>query len=251
VAKVTAHRLGALALFVGIWEVVGRLGLVHPMLLVPPSSVVEAIWRMIINESRIKDLFLHLQVTLVEIAIAYGIVMGVGLSFGFLCAEKRTLGDIFEPIATAFASIPNVLLYPAVYLLFGLGPPSKIVFAFLLGYFPVTANAIAGFRQVDRALIMLAKSLGAGRSAIYTKIIIPAAAPAIVAGLRMGLALTVVGVLAGEFLASYEGVGNLIGAATFQYLTPELFGLILIGAGIAIIGDQVFATLEGRVTTRP
>ena len=246
--KVTISRIIIIAAFIGIWEYIGQAGLVHHLLLAPPSKVVEGIWMMILNEGRLKDLLFHVRITLTEIVIAFAFVATIGLLLGFIAAEKKGFGDVFEPIATAFASVPNVVLYPAIYLLFGLAEPSKIIFGFILGFFPVVANAIAGFRQVDPAFLTLSKSLGANRITTYAKVIIPGAAPAIVSGLRMGLARTVIGVLAGELLASFSGIGYQLGSASYQYLTAELFGLVLIAASISIIGNQIFAMLESRVT---
>jgi ABC-type nitrate/sulfonate/bicarbonate transport system permease component len=186
---------------------------------------------------------------LIEILVSFALVVSLGTSLGFAFAERELLGQVFEPMTTAFYSIPNVLLYPATFIIFGLGESSKIVFGFILGFFPVAANVLAGLRQMDRNYVVLALSMGAKRRTVYGKVIIPAAAPAIVSGLKQGLTLTTIGVMGAELLASYGGVGYMSAAAKTLFATPELFGVTLVGSGIAIAGNLLLTAAEKTMRT--
>ena len=131
--------------------------------------------------------------------------------------------------------------YPSLMLFFGLGPASKIAFGVLLGFFPVVLAVLAGIRSVDPHLLTVARGLGAGPRTCFVKVILPAITATLVAGLRAGLALTVVGVLVGEILGARGGLGYLINYAYGLLRTADYAALALLALGLVLVVDGVAA----------
>ena len=129
---------------------------------------------------------------------------------------------------------------------FGLGPASKIAFGVLLGFFPIVLAVLTGIRGVDRHLLTVARAFGAGAGACFVKVVLPAITATLIAGLRTGLALTVVGVIVGEVLGAREGLGYLITYAYGFMRTADYAALALIALTGVVLVDGVAAWVEAR-----
>ncbi len=237
-------RTGFLLGLLGAWEIIARP--LNPLLYVAPSAIPQAIMRLL-SQPDIPPLAEHLGVTLRTILAAYALAVGVGLALGFLLGFWQILARTYEPILAALYAVPSVVWYPSLMLLFGLGPTSKVAFGFLLGFFPIVLAVLAGIQQVDRHLVTVALSMGAGRWAIYWKVLLPGMAGTLASGLRSGLALSVVGVLAGELLGSRAGVGYVINYVYNLLRTPEYVALAVIMAALVLAIDGAAGRLEARV----
>jgi NitT/TauT family transport system permease protein len=161
-------------------------------------------------------------------------------------AGSKVIGDAFEPILLALYAIPKVILYPLIVLVLGVGLAPKIVFGVMLGIFVVIFNTVAGVRQVEPNYVRLAHALGYRTTRIFFKVILPAAAPTILAGLRLGFGYTIIGILTAELLVVNAGLGFLIDWASSSFLTPQLYALIIVALGIGVIGNSLFDLLERR-----
>ena len=241
--RVLASRVALLLLGLGAWE--WWAGRRDPLLYVPPSKVVPALGRVLTLEAY-PTLPEHLGLTVVEVLVAYALAVGVGIGLGFLLGLPRHLGEIYEPILAGLYAIPSVVWYPSLMLFFGLGPASKIAFGFLLGFFPVVLAVLTGIRSVDRRLLTVARSLGAGPGACFVKVVLPAITATLLAGLRAGLALTVVGVLVGEILGARAGLGYLINYAYGFLRTAEYVALAVVVLALVLLIDGLAALAEAR-----
>ncbi|MGH2404371.1 MAG: ABC transporter permease [bacterium] len=237
-------RAGFLIALLALWEILARP--LNPVLYVAPSALPQAVLRLW-RQPDIPPLLEHLGVTLRTILAAYGLAVGAGLALGFVLGFWRTLARTYEPLLAALYAVPSVVWYPSLMLLFGLGPASKIAFGFLLGFFPIVLAVLAGIQQVDRHLVTVARSMGAGPWAIYWKVMLPAMAGTLASGLRSGLALSVVGVLAGELLGSRAGVGYVINHVYNLLRTPEYVALAVIMGVLILAIDATAGRLEARV----
>jgi ABC-type nitrate/sulfonate/bicarbonate transport system permease component len=240
---VLALRAAVLAGVLAVWEIVARQ--LNPLLYVAPSALPEALLHVARGED-MPALPGHLWLTLQEIGAAYGLAVAGGLWLGFLMGLRPLLGRIYEPILGALYAIPSVIWYPSLMLFFGLGPSSKIAFGFLLGFFPIVLSVLAGVRQVDRHLVTVATSMGAGPWAIFRKVVLPGMASTLVSGLRAGLALSVVGVLVGEVLGARAGVGYVLNYVYGLLRTPEYVALVLIVGTVVLLIDGMAGLLETR-----
>ena len=137
----------------------------------------------------------------------------------------------------------------AYYMIRDQGEPLTAIPVFLHRRFRhgfVFINTAAGIRQVEPNYIRLARSLGYSPTLIFFKTILPAAAPTIMAGLRLGFGYTIIGIMAAELLVVNAGIGFLIDRASFNYHTAQLYALIIITLGIGAVGNSLFGLIERR-----
>ena len=236
-------RIAVLAGLLGGWELWASRR--DPLLYVPPSRVWPALGR-VLGLDAYPTLVTHFGVTALEVIVAYVLAVGLGLALGFALGLPRHVGEIYEPILSALYAIPSVVWYPSLMLFFGLGPASKIAFGVLLGFFPVVLAVLAGIRSVDPHLLTVARGFGAGPGTCFVKVVLPAITATLLAGLRAGLALCVVGVLVGEILGARRGLGYLINYAYGLFRTADYVALALLALVLVLVIDGAAAWAEGR-----
>jgi len=241
-----AVRWGLVLAILIIWEAVTRLGSLNPIIVAPASAVLLQVFRILFGDATVPDFYLNTAITLGEVIASYLITMVLGVFLGFVFASSKLMGDAFEPILLVLYAIPKIILYPLLILILGIGALPNIVFGVLLGVFVVIFNTSAGLRQVEPNYLRLAHSLGYSKRAIFFKVVLPAAAPTIMAGLRLGFGYTIIGVITAELLVVSVGLGSLIDNATVNYLTAQLYALVLITLGIGVAGNSLFSALERR-----
>jgi NitT/TauT family transport system permease protein/taurine transport system permease protein len=144
-------------------------------------------------------------------------------------------------------AVPIVIIYPVIAAWLGLGLESKYVFGGLYGFFPVVLNTVAGIKSIDPHYEVLAKSIGASKLQTIIQIKVPFSLPEILAGIRLGAALAVIGVVVAEMLASSVGLGYLIEFNRTIFRTPNVYLAILIVLFIVGIIDRILYTLENRL----
>jgi ABC-type nitrate/sulfonate/bicarbonate transport system permease component len=243
VRRIALARLGLLVGLLAVWEVWAAAR--DPLLYVPPSRVLPALGRLLRLEAY-PTLTGHLALTALEVLAAYALAVGLGLGLGFALGLPRHVGEIYEPLLAAVYAIPSVVWYPSLMLFFGLGPASKVAFGVLLGFFPVVLAVLAGIRTVDPHLLTVARGLGAGPGTCFVKVILPAITATLLAGLRAGLALSVVGVLVGEILGARRGLGYLINDAYGRFRTADYAALALLALVLVLLIDALAAWTEAR-----
>lgn len=225
--KLSWQRLFLLAGCFILWELAVFFFSPSPLLVAPPSEVLIRLGKIFIGQSSVPDFYTNAGITLQELVGAYGLSVAIGLPLGFFLALSRRAEAIFQPFVLGFFALPKVVLFPICFLIFGTEMLPKVIFGFMIGVFPVILNTQAGIRQVDPGYLLLARSAGYRSGAIFFKVMLPAAAPTVIAGFRLALGYCLIGVLAAELLVVNRGVGYLIDWAAFQYFTPELYALVL------------------------
>jgi NitT/TauT family transport system permease protein len=245
-ASPAAARLALIGAVLLLWEAACRLGGMSPILIAPPSAILWQMIRILAAASEVPEFYSNAGITLAEIIVAYVITAALGMALGLLFATSKLLGDAFEPVLLVLYAIPKIILYPVIVLILGIGMTPKIVFGIVVGIFAVVFNTAAGLRQIEPNYVSLARAMGYGRWQIFFKVELPAAAPTILSGLRLGFGYTIVGVLTGELLVVNQGLGFLISWASVNYFTPQLFAMIILTLAIGAVGNLLFAALERR-----
>ncbi len=228
------------------WEIFCRIATVSPLLIAPPTEVLRRIAMILIGAGTVPDFYLNAAITVGEVTSSYAITATIGILIGIAFSSSKIIGDAIEPLLLLLYAIPKIILYPLIILILGIGVRPNIVFGVLLGIFVIIFNTTAGLRQVEPNYVSLALALGYNRLQIFFKVMVPAAAPTILAGLRLGFGYTVIGVITGELLVVNSGLGFLIDWATVNYHTPELYALILITLTLGVAGNSLFSALERR-----
>ncbi|EHM02959.1 ABC transporter, permease protein [Acetobacteraceae bacterium AT-5844] len=237
-----ALRWLCLAILLVLWEIAPRAGWVPQVILAAPSAaLIDGLAEWDIFASALLFTFTEI---LISLCFAYGLGGLAGLVIGLSPFGRK----VALPLASSLYALPLVVIYPVMTAWFGIGPASKIWFASLYGLFPVILSTAAGVQLVDRNLITMARAQGARFWPMITEVIIPAALPAVVSGLRVGGALVTVGVVVAEMLAATDGIGFLITQYRTMFQTPQVyFGILLV---LVLAGglDTLISRLERRAS---
>jgi ABC-type nitrate/sulfonate/bicarbonate transport system permease component len=187
-----------------------------------------------------------LRVTLTELAVAFAISSTSGIMLGYLISRSQYLIRVFEPLLAGIYSIPIILFLPLYVLFFGLGPGSKIAIGTTISFFPIVLNTIAGFGYVDRIFITAARSMGASDVQMFRYVLLPAAFPVILTGLRIGFTVALLSILGSETLASLAGLGHRIVHLAEAMETARMFAYIAFVVVIAATLNSTVSALERR-----
>lgn len=190
--------------------------------------------------------WVNVRVTILEILGAATFSIGVGLAFGFWAGRSAYLTRLLEPTFVWLQTVPVILIYPICVLILGLGSSSKVVFAGIYGLFPVVLNTMRGLRNVDERYLRTAESMGASRRQMTWFVRLPAARPMVISGIRLGAILNMIGVLAGQILASIRGIGYAItnAAQTFQIL--DLYAYIFLALVLAVAFNLIVSKADDK-----
>ena len=191
-----------------------------------------------------------LQVTLTEVGTAFAISCTSGVALGYLVSRSQYSIRVFEPLLAAAYSVPIILFLPLYVLFFGLGPWSKIAIGGTISFFPIILSTIAGFGFVDRIYITAARSMGASDYQMFRHVLLPAALPVILTGLRIGFTVALLSILGSETLASLAGLGHRIVHLAEAMETARMFAYIAFAVVIAAALNTITSSLERRARRR-
>lgn len=228
----------ALVAFVGLWAAVARLGNYPTFLLPAPGQV----WQRFLKVAADGTLWLHTAVTLTEILGGLALGLATATSLGYLLAKSPRLERFLSPYIVASQSVPIVALAPLLIVWFGFGLLPKVLVCALTLFFPVLINTIVGLRSVEGDLVDLMRSLQASRWQMFRYLEVPAALPVFLGGLKIGVTLSVIGAVVGEFAQSDRGLGFLVNLAN-----RGLFDTALMFVALFVL-MVIAATLYGLVS---
>ena len=205
-------RLLSLACVLGIWELFG--GMIDPVLFTVPSKIAVAAVTMIGNG----ELWNYLWPSLVVLAVGLTLAAIVGIAIGLLLARFRLLDVAFGSYITFLYSIPSVALVPLIVLWAGFEMTAKIIILFMFAFFPMVINTYQGVRNVDTKLLEVGRAFRCSERQLWANIVLPAALPFIVTGVRLALGRGLIGMVLADLYTAISGIGYLIvrTASTFQ-----------------------------------
>jgi ABC-type nitrate/sulfonate/bicarbonate transport system permease component len=176
-----------------------------------------------------------LWLTLLEIIAAFAIAAVTGLLAGFWCSRTPLRGRVAEPLFAWGYLAPLILFYPLFILWIGIGPWSKVVYAGVNAFFPVALLALRGFRAIDQRYVRVAHAFGASKGQTDRLVKIQAALPMVMAALRIGFALAIIGVILTEMLAAERGLGYELARASQTLQSADAFALIAILVAVVAV----------------
>lgn len=232
-----------LAAFLLLWETASRAQWVDPADLPPFSLVVDELWRQL-GDRRFLD---NAWVTLVRVSVAFAIGAPLAVSVGFLLGEKAHFGEIFNPVIHFLLGVPQSIFLPVFILVFGIEFMQKVVFGITHIFFVVVVNTVAAVHAVPKSHVLAARSFGASRTQIYTRIFLPAMLPLVVTGLRLGMIFNILGVLLAEMYASRAGLGLLLFTWGEAYEVRKLMAAILLISLATILVNELMRVWEARL----
>jgi NitT/TauT family transport system permease protein len=226
-----------------LWEVVTRWGS-YPSFLLPSPEEVGRKFIVVVGDG---TLLHHALITLTEVLLGLALGLSVATVLGYLLAKSMALERLLSPYLVASQAIPIVALAPLLVIWFGFGLLSKIVVCALIVFFPVLINTVVGLRSVDPDLVDVLRSLEANRWQMLRFLEAPAALPVLLGGLRIGVTLSVVGAVVGEFVAAKEGLGFLVNLSRGLFDTPLMFVALFSLVAIALSLYGAVVILESRL----
>ena len=240
-----ASRLVQLAFLVALmtlWYLASTKWGVSHLLLPNPVRVYDELKDVLGSGEYVPDL----KITLTELAAAFAMSSVGGITLGYVLSRSQYLIRAFEPLLAGVYSIPIILFLPLYVLFFGLGPASKIALGTTISFFPIVLNTIAGFGYVDRIYVVAARSMGASDFQLFRWVLLPAALPVILTGLRMGFTVALLSILGSETIASLAGLGHRIVHLAEAMETARMFAYIAFAVAIAASLNVVVTMLEAK-----
>ncbi len=224
--------LASLTLFCLLWEGASRTGVISNRLIPAPTEVAQAAWELI-NEGILgRDVYWSVRRALTGLVTGSLLGIIVGLFTGRVLAVRLLL----EPVIQVLRPIPGIAWIPFAILWFGVGEVPKLFIISLGVFFPVWLSTHVGVIATRSQYVEAAQSLGAGKRELFYRVVLPATLPSIVTGLRQGLAIAFILVVAAELTGASSGLGNLISQSHLIFRTDRmLVGLALLGVLGALV----------------
>jgi NitT/TauT family transport system permease protein len=245
--KTWLRRIAFYALLLALWQGLAQSGLWPPYLFPAPLDVLGAL----VSGLR-KGLYITgTLVSLRRIALGYGISLVIGLGLGLLLGRARLARETLGSLVLGLQALPSVCWLPLAILWFGLSERA-IVFVVVMGaLFSIALGVEAGVRNTPPLYLRAARTLGARGTAIYTQVVLPAALPAVLSGLKQGWTFAWRSLMAGELLFFTLSLGNLLQTGRDLNDAAEVMAVMLVIIVVGVVIDQlVFAPAERRVRSR-
>jgi NitT/TauT family transport system permease protein len=216
----------SIAIFLVLWEVTARAGFTHISLFPPPSQVLTAFVEM----GRSGELVRDVRASMWRAVIGFVLGSAVGICTGLITGRIETLNNYLSPLIQLFRPLPPVAIIPLVIVWFGIGEVSKVFSIAFAVFFPVWINTHLGAREVPRVFIWSAGTLGVKGFNVLWQVILPAALPFVVAGLRTGVSLAFIMVFVSELAGASAGIGYQISVSYLAYRVDRMMAaLVLLG----------------------
>jgi NitT/TauT family transport system permease protein len=239
---------------IGIWQWVASMGWVNENILPSPVAVARKWWAYLMplqdfntwHENNAGgswlawamsgELIVDSLGSLYRVVVGFAVGAGLALPLGLAMGASRIVYAWMNPLAQLLRPIPPIAYIPLSILWFGLGNPPAIFLIAIGAFFPVLMNTIAGVRQVDGIYLRAARNLGAGGTTMFLRVILPAAVPYILTGMRIGVGTAFIVVIVSEMIAVNNGLGfRILEAREYFWSDKIIAGMITIGLlGLAI-----------------
>lgn len=220
-----------------LWQVVGAR--LNPVLLSTPTAAMSSF----VDQLKTGELITAFGQTAFTflIALAAGVVVGAPL--GILMGRSRAIESALEIVVRILYSLPAVALFPLFILAFGFGDAMKIIVVFLACVLPIAMNAQAGVKNVESALIDVARVFGGTERELFTKIILPGTVPFLAGGFKIAIGRAIVTTVAVEMITTGGGLGGMMSYYSNQLLTAQyeapLIATVLLSLAVYALGDAV------------
>ena len=228
-------RLVSLAVVLTAWQLVGQR--IDPILFTTPSAVSVAALQMVTSG----ELWSYLWPSLVVLVVGLVISAVAGIAAGLLLARFWALDVALDMYITFLYSTPTVALVPLIVLWVGFESTAKIVILFLFAFFPLVINTYQGVKNVDPRLLEVGRAFRCSERQLWTNIVLPAALPFIVTGLRLAVGRGLIGMVLADLYTAISGIGYLIVRSASTYRVDKMFVPIVV---LGLLGITLTALLR-------
>jgi NitT/TauT family transport system permease protein len=239
-------RLLVIAGFIGLIELLCRIGVIDNFTMPPPTRIGADLW-VALASGKFNS---AIRMTLSNALLAFCLAVTVGISFAVVIHRLTNLRNALDPYFATYYAVPVLAFYPLLIILFGLGNAPKVIIAFMLGVVAVIVNTLNGLDRVPKVLLKTARMARMSALATALKITLPSAAPFVLTGIKFAVAYALIGIIGSEFIMSTEGVGFEIAFAYNNFDNATMYPLILLVMTISIVVNMALSIWEKRLLTR-
>jgi ABC-type nitrate/sulfonate/bicarbonate transport system permease component len=244
-----AGRWAVLIVLVAIWQVAAAAG--DSIFFPPPSEIVgrmQALWLsagppFFFTDAVAEDVLPSLG----RMFAGWGIAAVVGIAVGMAVGSSRVAADVSQPVVNFLRSTPGPALLPVFLVIFGTGTTMRVSLIAFGTVWPILLNTIEGVRTVEPVQLETARAFGLGRWARIRRVVLPAAMPKILAGLRVAVAIALILMVISELVAATDGIGHQLVSAQQLFLLTDMWAGILLLAGLGYLLNLLFQTIESRM----
>lgn len=229
------------ALIIVVLESVVRIGWLPAYQMPAPSDVAVTLWELAQGA-----LGKHILASLVRVLLGFAIGAGLALVFAAWVGLSREAEAWLEPTFAGLRAIPSLAWVPLLLLWLGIDETAKIVLIAIGAFFPVYVNGVAAIRDIDRRLVEVGQMYGFGHARLVWRILLPAAMPGLFTGLRSGLSMAWMFLVAAELIAATKGLGYLLSDGRETSRPDIVLAAIIVLAVLGKLSDGLLAALERR-----
>lgn len=233
----------SIPIFLGLWEIVSRSGIVNIVLFPPPTVVAVAMVEWI----KSGQFAIDLAVSVYRVVVGFVGGAALGIVFGVLTGRYPLFSSLFSPLFHLLRPIPPIAFVPIVILWFGLSEAGKFFLVFWGVFFTVWLSAHLGVQKVDSGLIRAAMVLGTPQSKLLREVIFPGALPYIIVGLRTAVGISFYTLVAAELAGTFAGIVYRIDIAEQNLQTGQVMGGLVVLGALSFAADRAFASLAQRI----
>ena len=228
-----------------LWEIASRLALLSPRYFPAPTTIAWVLGDRFIDG----DLGAQTLVTLARLACAFALAAVPGVLLGLLMGMARPVRAAIEPYIAFIFPVPKITLLPFLLIILGVGEPAFVLTAAISAFFQIVISTLGGVQTLDPRLLEAGRSYGAHGTRLFWKVILPAALPSIFTGLRLGLGLALVSLVAVEFIAAKSGLGHLVYRHWQMLSTPEMYAAFVLVGALGLALTRGLRALQARILT--
>ncbi|HEV7257695.1 MAG TPA: ABC transporter permease [Bosea sp. (in: a-proteobacteria)] len=234
---------GFLIALLAVWEFVVIQAQISPLYLPRPTRVVAVLWQGVTEGGLATDLGL----TLYRIFAGFFIALVTGVLLGVWMAVSKPVKAMADILIAALYPLPKVTLIPLLVIWLGTGGPFMLTISFMGAFFPIVINTVVGVQQCEQGLVLAARDLGANLRQIVLRVLIPSAVPSIFAGIRIGLGISIILVVAAEMVVAKDGLGARLFVAGQLLDTELVFAVLLVLAVLGILITKGQDLIDARL----
>jgi len=234
----------SISLFLMLWEIIPRIGLIKSTFLPPLSEVMGTFIQLSLSGELLKHTSVSLQRALLGFIVAFFAGTTLGLGIGWYPGFAK----FFDPVLQLFRQTSAFALFPIFIFVFGIGEFSKVAVISYACVWPILLNTVNGVRNVDPYLIKCARSMAASDWVIFQKVVIPSLIPSLATGVRLAGASAILLLVAAEMIGASAGLGFMIIDSQNTFQPARLYSAIITMAAIGLCTNYFFVYLEKKAT---
>lgn len=232
-----------LALLMAAWEAAARAELLNPLVVPPLSRILTVFWELLVSGQIPVQILVSMNRAASGYLLAAGVFIPLGIVMGLF--ERIRLG--LEVVVEVLRPVPPPVIIPLALLIFGLEDEMKIFVIFFSCAWPILLNTIDGVRNIDWVLVNTARTFRLTRWQTIRRVVLPAASPQIITGLRVSLPIVLILVVISELVGSTDGIGYFILDAQRRFRVTQMYAGMLALAILGYVLNQLFNLLHRRL----